>query len=819
MAYLDVLVPAAPDPRDLLERLRALSIRDGGKHVDLGPLDQATLNLARLVLGIEEKHLWLELPRGKHDFAVMLGLYLQLLRRGERMLGRIGELGFDGPVIVVGLNSNLTERLRRIKIGAESLSEALRAQRVRADGQVTDLRGTISPAKAWHDGLLYLNTSLGWPSLPGVTAGAVIVDRTSFRNPATLERALAWAKAHGATRTVVLRDLGDPAPTKTGEEGWVRWSWTPSLRADVAYELGIVNPCGPLSTNALLAVSPPPVGTAIYRAPALARTRRRCLAGIGAARRLHLEFPKPVADCIQLVNQLSGLWGSVPTANEWAVADPRGVSIATLARSVQSARGEELRGPWRGFAETQWPDLRRHALELTERLTEYNPRLDILLGVLDWAAIHRPGHRITVRTHSRSGALALRQDLQEQHPSLESLLSDTDPQTAQLLIAPYSERLPWACHPSLEVHLGVPAPWRRSALVSGESGEHLVVLDQEEHPWLMKVLTGLEAEWTALLQSADARLDLDGVPDITWSNTPVLLGPLDIDRRGIEVAEESYATPSLDLAQLFASFAEALTSVEHPEFNTDRGVPVNAGTPSVLARPILLEPGDTLYWLPLDARAEVLVGNRCTTVAVADLTAGMALLVPRGETRADLYQRLLQAMNKDTDVMAVEMLLARFRAAVRDLHHQCGSWDDAARALRSLGSHVTSGQTCRLWAIGEVIAPDDVEDIRRVGWLTHNQALTAEGAWRRLGAVAGELRRLHRQLGRLLSAAMAEAVSGQRGAALENLSELCGGVDTAEILEEFEIRRVQFVGPPSTTGRDHLRRLLPAPTNQSFTVR
>jgi hypothetical protein len=75
------------------------------------------------------------------------------------------------------------------------------------------------------------------------------------------------------------------------------------------------------------------------------------------------------------------------------------------------------------------------------------------------------------------------------------------------------------------------------------------------------------------------------------------------------------------------------------------------------------------------------------------------------------------------------------------------------------------------------------------------------------------LRRLHRELGRLLSSAIAEAASGQPGPNLRRLSELCGGMDVAEILEEFEVRRVRGVGPPTSVPSSQLRQLLPAPVD------
>ena len=47
-----------------------------------------------------------------------------------------------------------------------------------------------------------------------------------------------------------------------------------------------------------------------------------------------------------------------------------------------------------------------------------------------------------------------------------------------------------------------------------------------------------------------------------------------------------------------------------------------AGTRSVLARLLTLEPGDTKYWLPADGTAEILVGSRYGTMPVSGLTAG-----------------------------------------------------------------------------------------------------------------------------------------------------------------------------------------------------
>lgn len=810
LSYLDVLVPPAPDPRDLVERLRKLGVRDAGKHVHLGPLDDATLHLIRLGLTQTTRNLTLELPRGKHDLAVMIGIYVQLTRRGARRPGRVAPSeDFDGPVVVVGLNTNLTERLRRIRIANESLSVALRAQRVRADGSVVDLAGTISPANAWSDGLLYMNTSLGWPPLPGVRPGVVVIDRGSFSNPDTLERALAWCDSQGAARVIVLNTLGDVPPRALADSSrWLRWGWTPGLRADVRYELGCEDCCGPLSTNPLLEVPVQPIGAALYRAPALSLLRRRCLGGIAAARKLRQPFPRQIADAVQLVNLLSGMWGNVRTANVWAVADGRGVSAATLTRSLRDARADDLRGPWSGFRETQWSDLRRNALALSELMSDYNPRLDVLAAVLDWALTNRPSTQLVVRTNGRSAAGALLQDLLNEHPRFKPL-TEEQPEASSLSVLPYSDKLSWTTAPAIEFHVGVPAPWRRSALLSGEASEQVVVLDADELPWLETVVKSVDDEWSSALAVSAEVLRLAPPPQLHLDEIRTVFGPLPIDGRGEEEQDAEVAVPAIDLSRLFASFATAVAQVEQPPADGTVDPGMLGGRPT-LARPILLEPGDRVYWLPSEAQVEVLSGTKYCAMPVASLTAGLSLVLPRAESRDTLYRRLLLAAHQDVDVMAVELLLRNFRQGVRELHDREGGWDDVARALRHRGSTVQSGSTCRSWSTGQVIAPDDPEDIRRVARMLYDDRMIVDGSWRRVALIADELRRLHRELGRLLSAAIAEVAGGRSGPNLERLSQVCGGIDPAEILEEFEVHQIRHVGAPTSVPNGQLRHLLPA---------
>lgn len=809
LPYLDVLVPASDDPGDLLERLRKLRFTDSGATVNPGPLDEATLNLIRRVLSETNRDLAVALPQGRHDVAVALGVFLQLNRRGTRLRGEFTGEGFDGPLVVVGLNVNLTDRLRRLKVGAANLSDALRAQRVRADGTVTDLRGAITPARAWGDGLMYLNTSLGWPQLRQVRPGLVIIDGTSFRNPETLDAALAWAAAHQTQRVIVLSVIGEPWPNALQDtHRWLRWGWTPGLRQDVRAVLGHPRDGGAASTNVLLFTARRPVALAEYRAPELTRLRRRCLGAIAAARRTSLTFPPRVAEVIQLVNLLTGTWGKLDTADLYSAQGPRGVSSATLRRNLRERRDGELPLEWRGFRETRWPDLRRDALDLANLLEEHNPRFDVLRGVIEWARMHRGGARLIVRTQTRPAAQALVQDLIDADSHLASLITG-DASTAGVVVAAYSERLQWARQPTVEVHLGVPPPWRRACLMGGEATERLLVVDPDERQWAYRVLRGLDNEWRTTLDDAAQKLGFDRPPTPHMPEPRTVYGPVTVDDRGNE-RDEITELPALDLDRLFAEFNSALSKIDRGEDDSGSGARTPTGTRTVLARALTLEPGDCQYWLPADATAEVLVGDRYSTTPVAALTEGMILLIPRGETREELYGRLLQAAHRDADVAAVSMMLKRFRAATAKLHDQFGSWEAVARALRGLGSDVQAAQTCKNWAEGRVIAPDDIQDIQRVALLGKRHDLTVNGIWERLGVIATELRRLHRELGRVLSGAIAEAACGRSGENLRKLSELCDGIDPAEVLEEFESRRIRSIGRSTSLPANYLRRLVPA---------
>ncbi|MFJ3697229.1 hypothetical protein ACIPW9_24265 [Streptomyces sp. NPDC090052] len=772
---------------------------DRGRTVDLGPLDRATLTLLLRALSSNQRSVYLSLPRGRHDLAVLIGIYLQLIRRGAELTGGSPCPVPAGPVVVVGLRTNVTVRLAQLAIGQQNLSRALRMQRIRGDGRVVDLQGKITRAVDSPSGLFYLNTALGRPSL-GTSVGTVVIDRTSMANDHSWERALAWASEHDAVRVVAVADLGTQPG---GSRAWTQWPWSPALRADVRHTLGHRPAYGPLTSNALLAHRPAAApSVAVYRHKQLAELLRKVVAGVVAARRVRASesWPQPVADAVRLLNLLWCSWGSIGRQDTWQVLMGRGSGARALARSVSRGTLEGRGGSWGLFRETQWPDLRRGVLNLYELLYDDNPRWDLLLALIDWARASRTGTPILVRTRSRSAAAAVAGELADAlGGDADSLLLAPQPGPAArgasaLHVMPYAERLAWDASPRLELHLGVPSPLRTGVLFSGAAGEHVAVVEQSEYSWLERSADRALSSWHEQIRQTAAALKLGEVPEPSTPSLPVAYGPVDLSRpfSSPEDSPQHDSRLALDLSALFEDYDAPARAIGTPE------APVRSATTAaddpVPATAVLTEPEGAVLWLRSDEPVDVLIGQRYARVPVAALTPGSQLLRARGDGQSRLHDRLVMVMHDSAEVTAMDTMIGFFRQAITAVYEQRGSWPDVLAALKNLGSEVSSWQAVSKWADGSVIAPEDPQDIHRVALLARDTRLTAGGTWQRLARMAEELRRLHRALGHTAAAAMAEAAGGMEGPALRQLKTLCSGIDVSEILEEFDLVVVRRVG-------------------------
>lgn len=813
VTYLDCLVPPDAGPADFFERVHSLRMTDRGRTVDLGPLDRATLTLLSRALASEQRSVYLSLPRGRHDLAVLIGIYLQLIRRGAELTGGAPCPVPDGPVVVVGLRTNVTVRLAQLAIGRQNLSRALRMQRIRGDGRVVDLQGKITRAVDSPSGLFYLNTALGRPSL-GTRVGTVVIDRTSMANDQSWERALAWASEHDAARVVAVADLG----TQPGSSrAWTQWPWTPALRADVRHTLGHRPAYGPLTSNALLAHRPAAApSAAVYRHGHLAELYRTAVTGVVAARRVHTPepWPQPIADAVRLLNLLWCSWGSIGRQDAWQVLMGRGSGARALARSVSHGTLEGRSGPWGLFRETQWPDLRRGVLDLYELLYDGNPRRDLLLALIDWARADRAGVPVLVRTRSRSAAAAVAEELADAlGGDADTLLLPPQPGPAAsrgagaLHVMPYTERLAWDASPRLELHLGVPSALRTGVLFSGAADEHVAVVEQSEYSWLERSAGRALHSWHEQIRQSAAVLRLGEVPEPATPPLPVAYGPVDLSgpSPAPDDSPQRDSRLALDLSALFEDYDAPARAIATPADPGRSATAVPADDP-VPATAVLTEPDGAVLWLRSDEQVDVLIGQRYARMPVNALTPGNRLLRARGDGQSRLHDRLVMVIHDSAEVTAMDTMIGFFRQAITAVHEQQGSWPNVLTALKKLGSEVSSWQAVSKWADGSVIAPEDPQDIHRVALLAQDTRLTAGRTWQRLARMAEELRRLHRALGHTAAAAMTEAARGTEGPALRQLKTLCSGIDVSEVLEEFDLVVVRRVGgrknvPAAALGR------------------
>ena len=118
--WVDELVPPAAGADLLFDALDRLPLTDDGQLVTLGPADLATLGLIRRTLGATRPNLYLEVPRGRHDVAILCGLFARLCLL---VASQTAQAPTPGPVVVVGMNTMVQERLRRIRLAGVQLAE------------------------------------------------------------------------------------------------------------------------------------------------------------------------------------------------------------------------------------------------------------------------------------------------------------------------------------------------------------------------------------------------------------------------------------------------------------------------------------------------------------------------------------------------------------------------------------------------------------------------------------------------------------------------------------------------------------------------
>src|SRR6266851_3690126 len=684
--------------------LDRLSLRDGRQIVRPGPADLAILQLVDRLVGRPGTNLVLELPRGQHDVAILCGVFAKLAQIVSAHEGS-ATAAFSGPVVVVGMNTMVHERLRRIQLAGVTLEQGLVACRLRSDGKLVLPDGTVVDATAFPDALIYLNTRVGWPRLPRrVTPSFVVIDRTSFRSPEVLGKALAWAREHRAASVVVVADLGDEATedmVRSIGMGFVIWPWSHSLLSTLA-PMGGGTTESLLSTNVLCHGYEPAHAVALTAA-AVDEAFRCVLCGLAEAQRVDAPWPRPLQLVRRIVYGLSRLLATVDEYNQWAALDYRTVALSTLIHDLEGRGfGGTFSGPWAPFGEGRWPEVRLDALRLYELVKEENPKLYALAYTLDRVASDHPGTDVIIRVPSEAGGLALEVVLGE-------LVPEHKPNGTNLRCLPWSERLPWAPGPLVEIHPGALPPSRMPALWSAESSSQFYLAYPFEIAMLNTgIRRGAASQESAITETA-GRLRMERLAPHQPQEELAVAMAFDVDprraTRGLPVSVD------LDVRVLFEPLDDESEA-------TDVVAPgALAAGATVEGRALILEPDGWTWWIREGRQVEALAAQRMTYLPLGEVRRGTVVIVPRGEGREELFGRLVSAAHRSDTMQAFEVLFRRWRDACLHVYRGSGTWRGVEDRMREEGSSVTR-QSPRLWALGTVIGPDDPEDVRRMGRLS-----------------------------------------------------------------------------------------------------
>lgn len=780
--WIDVLVPATPDGE--MGRLLDLKLRDGKVNFQPGPLDQAILGattwfVRRAVRGDRDQALVVQLPRGQHDVAMLIGFAVQLLRLHALDRGRGTAEAFRGSVLMSAMDTGVQARLDTLGLPGtplNGLAAALKVCRVRADGRLVTDEGSTVPFRPGRARMLYHNTRVGWPTLTREGDGFAVVDRTSIGNPDTYSHALRWASDHGVRRWIVVADLADEEAVRRLEDQGIQATVLPVVAETIdalQRNLGTSDTFTLLSTNAIAWQPRPDVRVEQCEATELDKLLRHSYGLLARARQIDAEFPPQLVSVARLLAGVSRCADRVLSYNQAAVEDHRARSLKSEA-NVLARRGDRFSGgaKFRVFGQTSWAQLRDSALQAYRLLQEQEPKYHQLIGLID-LLLREQDEPIRIRTASRAAARGLTATLRDEHPAWLH--------GERVTVLPWSQVMPWATGPITDVLVAPPPRYRAGLLFSGESTRRFVLAYPSEVALLRSAYEEAAARSSEDLEEFCRRLSLDVAPRVTALCSPDV--PVEATVTGNSTRDVTIDFERALLgARLLADVAEDEEPVE-PMARTGR---LFEATVPLL--PVQLASGGT-WWLSPDAPVETLIGEKYHHRLASQLRAGDQVIVPRGDGREALFSRLVAAAHRGADVTLLDTLLGRFRRACVEAYNKAGqNWAELNRRLDAAGCNATT--QARAWADGSTIAPADPEDVRIVAELAGDSGLAS--GWQEVATIAQELRRLHQKVGHLISRALVDLSRGD-GDNLRKVEELLG--DRAEVLDEFILDQVTSVGP------------------------
>lgn len=769
-AFLGVASALLPDTGDeALWTLAETVFIDSDVEVAVSPVDQLLVAFARRLLSdpVLGCHGLVQLPRCAHRSAVMLAILSHLLCRQK-------PARLQGPVVLIGLDIDLTQQLRTLAVRNRrrmGLAEGnpLSVHRLTRSGEVVPLIGSrqTSPDRA----LIYFNSRVGEPALL-CSPPLVVLDGLTVKNPAARARALRWALALGPASIVAVGDLGDSGFLESmTNEGVVPsvLSLTPEVVRELIYNLGAGSrSLSSLSSAQILAV--PTTTVRLHRVGDVELNGAVSRAVGALAGKPEDVLPVELSLPLRMLRNGIRLAADVSAYRSACVENPRPGEMPDVRRLDRL--DPQLPPRWRRWQQDRLPDLILGVRTLWRSLEESNPKVKALWSVLDELARTTSG-TIAIRCHSRAAARATFATL----TSDERTAIQCDVWEAireRVKVVTLKERFR-AGSLDAQVVTGAPPPWDFAMFCGVEAKETHVLCFETEAGTLTRFsdqYAKATAGWgTALRRSL-------GVPSPAFVQSPIT----------VEEETSSWRTrtaPSAPGLTLTAVLDQASAALD-PAGEADESISAGSGT-ARLCVPVKLSDGRT-WWCVDEGHGDtpvvVVTAGGHEIRAVKSLRFGERVLVPAGEGTESIHARLVAASRTNTDVSGLDTILGQFRSAARAVLTSSATQAEAIGRVQQAGAQA-SGQLIH-WATGSTIAPHDPDDMAAV--------FAAAGRpcpdLRFLYSVANALRQLNRWLGVTVA-----AIRSGHQSDLEELRKVVGNV-ADEIRDEFVVVQVESVGDP-----------------------
>lgn len=196
----------------------------------------------------------------------------------------------------------------------------------------------------------------------------------------------------------------------------------------------------------------------------------------------------------------------------------------------------------------------------------------------------------------------------------------------------------------------------------------------------------------------------------------------------------------------------------------------------------------------LVTRIDTKAGRPYDGYPASQLVPGDGVVFIDDDSRKDQLAKVLEVADQIPELAVAGAWIGHWRRVVAGFRTRFPTYEALARAMAAEGCTLQS-QSIRLWVVGVTIGPDDVEDVRRVGRVFDDLALSQHAA--EVHRAMELLRRAHQRLGRRL-AALARHV-GPRAASGEippdEIIDERSGLTAADLEDSIEILVIGSIEP------------------------